>query len=255
MILGFNKADGIETVDQVAQGSTITIGGGTLYSNLSLEVAGSGLRLKTASSNYVYLSDWYAGTGGGGKAVTTLQVVIEGTRDYKPTSSNPMNSAKVVAFDFIGLVNAFDAARASGKSFDVAANLPAYRLWNSDTDAIGGAIAYQYAKTGSLGTLTNEQMRAVLNSPSFGSAGQSIIAPSGAIASAEPGAGEFSGTAEPFATGVVTSSVNLDLIDDAAAERIVPTRTKTADVDALATDGEVKTHNAELGSRDRAGSS
>jgi hypothetical protein len=41
--------------------------------------------------------------------------VIEGTRDYKPTSSNAMNNAKIVAFDFLGLVARFDAARAAGK--------------------------------------------------------------------------------------------------------------------------------------------
>jgi hypothetical protein len=226
MVVAFNKADGIDTVDQLAPGSTITIGGGTLYGNLSLEVSGGGLRLKTGSSNYVYLSDWYSGVNGSGKSVATLQVVIEGTRDYKPTSSNPMNNARVVAFDFASLVNAFDAARASGKNFDLAANLPAYRLWSSDTQAIGGVLAYEYAKSGSLGTLTNEQMRAVLDAPTFGIAGQSI-AVNGAAAS---GAQAIDGVSEPQAA--VTASATSLASGQPPQESLAPERAATNRIDA-----------------------
>jgi hypothetical protein len=89
---------------------------------------------------------------------------------------------KVVAFDFAGLATAFDAARAAGQQFSVANNLAAYRLWGSDTAAIGGAISYQYAKTGSLGTLTHDQMRAVLNAPGFGTSAQPIAPGTSAMA-------------------------------------------------------------------------
>jgi len=197
MIVAFNKADGVETVDQLAPGSTITIGGGTLYSNLSLEVSGSGLRLKTGSSHYIYLSDWYSGaSGAGGRAVSTLQIVIEGTRDYKASSSNPMNNRKIQVFDFLGLVAAFDAARAAGQNFSVAANLANFRLSGSDTEAIGGALAYQYARTGTLGTLTHDQMREVINAPGFASAPQPISA--SAPASQEASASEESLAAAEF---------------------------------------------------------
>jgi len=64
----------------------------------------------------------------------------------------------------------------------VANNLAAYRLWGSDTAAIGGAISYQYAKTGSLGTLTHDQMRAVLNAPGFGTSAQPIAPGTSAMA-------------------------------------------------------------------------
>jgi hypothetical protein len=200
MIVAFNKSDGIETVDQLAAGSTITVGG-ALYSNLSLEVSGSGLRLKTSSSDYVYLSDWYSG----GKAVSTLQVIVDGTKDYKPTSSNPLNNTKIVAFDFAGLVMAFDAARAAGQQFSVANNLATYRLWGSDTAAIGGAISYQYAKTGSLGTLTHDQMRTILSAPGFGASAQPIAPGAGAMAATEaPGAASV--FQPPAAPALVTPS-------------------------------------------------
>jgi len=179
-ILMFNKSDGKDSVARLGSGSTISIGGGTLYSNLSLEMQGATLRLKTASSHYISLSDWYGSPGN--KAVTTLQIVIEGTRDYKPTSSNPMLNQKVQVFDFLGLVAAFDAARATGKTFNVANNLATYRIGGSDTEMIGGAIAYQYARTGSLGTLTYSQMQAVINDPAFGVLAQPIAAPVAAAA-------------------------------------------------------------------------
>lgn len=174
-IVLFNKADGTDTVTRLGTGSTISIGGGTLYSNLSLEVQGATLRLKTASGHYISLSDWYGSPAN--KAVTTLQIVIEGTRDYKPTSSNPMLRQKVQVFDFLRLVAAFDAARAAGQTFNVANNLANYRIGGGDTEMIGGAIAYQYARTGNLGTLTYSQMRAVINDPAFGVSAQPIAAP------------------------------------------------------------------------------
>jgi len=221
IIVAFNKADGIETVDQLAFGSTITVGGGALYGNLSLEVSGTGLRLKTASSNYVYLSDWYSGTGG--KSVATLQVVIEGTRDYKPTSSNPMNNAKIVAFDFIGLVSAFDAARAAGKTFDVAANLASHRIWSSNTDAIGGVMTYQYAKSGSLGTLTHEQMRAVLDAAAFGGSPQPIMGAASPMASAEDVAATFS-TQEGAMLATRSSAGEPDMRTESAQDSVESAR-------------------------------
>jgi hypothetical protein len=71
-------------------------------------------------------------------------------------------------------VNAFDAARAAGQTFNVASNLESFRLWSSDTEAIGGAIAYQYARTGTLGTLAYDEMRTVVGDPAFAISAQPI---------------------------------------------------------------------------------
>jgi Ca2+-binding RTX toxin-like protein len=180
-ILSFNKGDGNDFVSRLGPASTISLGGGVLYSNLSL-VAGSGLQLKVGN-NSISLNGWYDTPGE--KSVTTLQIVIEGTRDYKPTSTNPMNNQKIQAFDFLGLVAAFDAARAAGKRFNVADNLANFRLWSSDTEAIGGAVAYQYARTGTLDALSYDQMRAVISDPAFADSAQSINSPAGTALATE----------------------------------------------------------------------
>jgi hypothetical protein len=174
-IFAFNKTDGQEGVVRPGTDGTISVGGGALYSNLSLSTDGRNLTLKVGNSA-LSLSQWYGGQFGEPpiKSVSTLQIVIEGTRDYKPTSSNPMNNRKIQGFDFIGLVQAFDAAKAAGQTFNVATNLASYRLWSTDSEAIGGALAYQYARTGTLGALTHDQMRAVINDPAFGVSRQSI---------------------------------------------------------------------------------
>ncbi|MBI4195601.1 MAG: hypothetical protein HY526_11035, partial [Betaproteobacteria bacterium] len=174
LIVAFNKNDGPDDVHLVAPGSTISMGGGTLYSNLSLEKLSGGLKLKTGTNHYVFLFDWYGSNPWDSRnAVTTLQIVIEGTRDYKPSSSNPMNNKKIQVFDFVGLAAAFDAA-GRPSNFNVANNLANYRLWGSDTEAIGGAIAYQYARTGSISSLTYDQMRGVISAPEFAVSAQPI---------------------------------------------------------------------------------
>jgi Ca2+-binding RTX toxin-like protein len=172
-ILSFNKSDGKDSVSRLGAGSTISIGGGTTYSNLSFEVVGNTLRLKTASSHYIALNDWFASSAN--RTVSTLQIVIEGTSNYNASSSNPMNNQKIQVFDFLGLVAAYDAA-GRPNNFSIANNLANFRLWGSDTDAFGGAVAYQYATTGSISALTYDEMRAVISAPEFGVSAQPISA-------------------------------------------------------------------------------
>jgi hypothetical protein len=113
--------------------------------------------------------------------VSTLQMVIEGTSNYSATSTNALNNKKIQTFNFLGLVTAWDAA-GRPTTFNIANNLATYRTGGSDTAMIGGAIAYQYARTGTLGTLTNGQMQAVINDPAFGVSAQSITPVVGLVA-------------------------------------------------------------------------
>ena len=206
-IVLFNKSDGADTASRLGSGSTLSIGGGTLYSNLSLSVSGNSLIL-TAGTGTATFTDWYSGN----KAVSTLQMVIEGTRDYSATSTNPMNNKKIQEFDFLGLVNAFDAARAAGQTFNVANNLANFRLSGSDTLAYGGAIAYQYGKNGTLGALANSYMQAVISAPEFGSQPQDINGVAGLSALASEGSTatqyETSSTTTPTAVSVDASAQN-----------------------------------------------
>ena len=170
-VIAFNKSDGVDTLSRLGAGSTISIGGGTTYSNLSFAFSGANLLLKTSNSNSISLLNWYGSPGE--KNVSALQIVIEGTSNYNAGSSNPLNNRKIQTFDFQSLVGAYDAAGRPG-NFSIANNLAAHRIGGSDTQAIGGAAAYQYARTGTPGTLTNAQMQAVINDPAFAVSAQSI---------------------------------------------------------------------------------
>jgi Ca2+-binding RTX toxin-like protein len=240
-ILVFNKSDGADSVSRLGSGSTISIGGGTLYGNLSFEVVGTSLRIKTASSHYISLTDWYASPAN--KSVSTLQIVIEGTRDYKPTSGSLMNNKKIQAFDFLGLVAAFDAARAAGQTFSVANNLAAFRLWSSDTEAIGGAVAYQYARTNSIGGLTHDQMRAVIGDPAFAVSAQPIaISVSQAALDAEIAAETAANTSGALTVAADTSTMSEASRAFAASG---PTSDRTVQADSIAL--ESNTQSAEEG--------
>lgn len=197
--MGFNSVDGDRDFDgirgrdvlllnktesggatRLGSGSTVSLGGGVLYKDLSLQAANNLLTLKYGNKTMGFM-DWYGDVySPPNRAVSYLQIVIEGSRDYNPSSSNPMNSQKIQVFDFSGLVAAFDAARAAGQSFNVAGNLARFWLWGSDTEAIGGAVAYQYARSGTLGTLSYDQMRAVTTDPAFAVSAQPIVAAAGA---------------------------------------------------------------------------
>ena len=188
-VIAYNKGDGDDTVYGLSVTSTVSIGGGALYSNLSLEVFSQTLTLKVGTGSIDFYG-WYAAEPWITQKVGKLQIVIEGTKNYAPTSTDPMRNQKVQCFDFAGLVSAFDAARAAGKSFNVADNLAKFRLWGSDTAAIGGVVAYQYARTGTLGSLTHDQLRALIGDPAFGSAPQTISASASALmaeSNVEPG--------------------------------------------------------------------
>ncbi|HET8720525.1 MAG TPA: calcium-binding protein, partial [Nitrospira sp.] len=169
-VLLYNKGDGTDSISRIGSGSTISIGG-ALYSNLSFASIGTNLQLKVGTGA-MNLGGWYESSGG--KSVSTLQLIIEGTRDYNPASADPLHNRKVQAFDFQRLVEAFDSARAAGQKFSLASALANAHLWGSDTEAIGGAVAYEYGRVKSLSGLSYEQMREVIRDASFGIAPQAI---------------------------------------------------------------------------------
>jgi Ca2+-binding RTX toxin-like protein len=204
-IVAFNKSDGVDTLRRLGSGSTLSIGGGTLYNNLAFAFSGDDLQIKTSKKNYVSLADWYAPSAE--KTLSTLQIVIEGTSDYDANSANPLNNRKIQTFDLPGLVSAYDAAGRSNK-FSVADNLAPYYIGGSDSAAIGGALTYQYARTGSLDTLTYAQMQAVISDAAFGVSAQSIT-PSTATSSEALAMSAYSGQIGAEALRVVMDGSEL----------------------------------------------
>jgi Ca2+-binding RTX toxin-like protein len=153
-LMAFNRGDGADLV--VGSGwdrDTLSVGGGIRYADISLRKSGNDIVVDFGQADSITFKDWY--TSSARRSVDTLQVVTTGG-DYSATSSDRMKNRKVVSFDFEQLANRFDAVRAaspSTTSWAVAGELNNYFKASSDTQAIGGDLAYRYATTGSYGDL------------------------------------------------------------------------------------------------------
>jgi hypothetical protein len=83
-------------------------------------------------------------------------------------------------FDFAGLVGAFDAARAANPMLSRWALTNAllnFHLGGSDTAALGGDLAYQYGRNGTLAGIGLAAAQGVVNDSSFGTQAQTLHDP------------------------------------------------------------------------------
>lgn len=152
-IILFNKGDGQDTFATGGTGSdTLSLGGsGLSYADLSFSKSTNDLVLKVGTTDQITFKNWYASTPS--KPVTRLQVMAEAMAGFAQGGSNPLMDQKVENFNFTSLVGAFDAARAANSSLTSWAltnALTNFQLAGSDTAAMGGDLAYQYGKNGTL---------------------------------------------------------------------------------------------------------
>jgi len=138
----------------------------------------SGIILDTGSGESIVLQGWYAATTN--KSVLNLQLIEEASADFAPGGSNTLTDNKVEQFNFAGLVNSFDQARTATPTLTTWAlsnALLTFYLGGSDTQAIGGDLAYQYGKTGSLSNIGLTAAQGTLANAQFGQANQAINQP------------------------------------------------------------------------------
>ncbi len=151
-IILFNKGDGQDSFATGGTGSdVISLGGGITYADLTFTKATNDLVLKIGSTDQITFKDWYAATPS--KPVAKLQVMAEAMAGFVQGGSDPLKDQKVENFDFAGLAVAFDAALAatpSLTSWALTNALASFQLAGSDTTALGGDLAYQYGKSGTL---------------------------------------------------------------------------------------------------------
>jgi Ca2+-binding RTX toxin-like protein len=169
--------------------NTLSLGGGIDLRNLSFRKVGNDLVLSTDArfddfmdrwfgannsdetrSTAITFKDWYADPAN--HDFVTLQAIQTDSPNYNPRSSDPLRNQKVEEFDFGKLVTEFDAARASDpslNSWNLMNGLLDAHLSGSDTAAIGGDLAYQYARGGDMSTLGTDTAQTTLKNPSFGS--------------------------------------------------------------------------------------
>lgn len=171
-VIAFNRGDGMDIVNaSTVKDNSLSLGKGIKYADLLFKKSANDLILVTGASEQITVKDWYANTAN--HSIANLQIVIEGTTDYVAASTNKLNNKKIEQFNFDGLVTKFDQARAATPtmtSWALSASLLEFYLAGSDTAAIGGDLAYQYAKNGNLSTFSATPAQTLLASPQFGAA-------------------------------------------------------------------------------------
>ena len=183
-VIAFNRGDGRDTVvASIGKDNTLSLGHGITYADLHFVKNDKDLVLITGSNEQLTFKDWYAGNwlwGVDNRSIATLQLVTEGGSDYNANSTNKLNNRKIQQFDFASLVARFDAARSANPrltSWSLAPSLPAAYLGGSDSAAIGGELAYQYARGGDLQGVSIPAAQTVLEAAEFGVAKQALPAP------------------------------------------------------------------------------
>ena len=182
-VIAFNRGDGRDKLAKsTTQDNTLSLGGGIRYSDLYLQKQGNNLVLQTAANEDITFTDWYAASAN--RSVGNLQVIVEAGADYLAGSSDTLRDNKIERFDFKAIAQRFDQAVAATPS---AANkwavmnvlLDAHLGSGSDSEALGGDLAYQYGRSGSLAGIGITSAQNVLSTTQFGAAAQSLQAFSG----------------------------------------------------------------------------
>jgi Ca2+-binding RTX toxin-like protein len=175
-ILLFNKGDGQDTFATGGTGSdTLSLGGGIAYTDLSFSKATNDLVLTVGTSDKITFKNWYATTPS--KPVLNLQVVAEAMADFVQGGSDPLRDQKLENFNFAGLVGAFDTARAANTgltSWALTNALTSFQLAGSDSAALGGDLAYQYGKNGTLAGIGITPAIDVLSNAALGASAQAL---------------------------------------------------------------------------------
>lgn len=176
----FDTAPGQDTVaGSITTDNTVSIGN-AVYADLLFQKNGNDLILSVGATDRITFTDYYASAAN--RSVNALQVVLEGTAGYDAGAGDVLRDNKIEVFNFEGLVAAFDAAR------DVNPTLTSWALTNallsqhlsgSDTDAIGGDLAYRYNRYGTLSDISFTPALGALGAGTFGTGAQALGALAG----------------------------------------------------------------------------
>jgi Ca2+-binding RTX toxin-like protein len=177
-VVAFNQGDGSDQVfSDGGASNTLSLGNGIGYDDLSLSRNGNDLILNAGTSDNLVLKDWYDGHD----TVEKLQLILDGM-DYDAGSADELHNKRVQSFDFAGLVSEFDAAQAASPgltSWALTNALLDFHLSGSDDAALGGDLAYWYARNGGFTGIGLNSAQASIGAPGFGSDAQSLHAFSG----------------------------------------------------------------------------
>jgi Ca2+-binding RTX toxin-like protein len=175
-LLLFNAGDGQDSFTAGgAGGDVLSLGGGIAYGDLAFGKSGNDLILSTGGDDQITFQNWYAASAS--RTVVTLQMIAEAMEDFAAGGANPLLDQKIETFDFAGLVDAFDAARADNPgltSWALTNALLDHHLSGSDTAALGGDLAYQYGRNGTLADVGIGAAQEIIGEAGFGSQAQTL---------------------------------------------------------------------------------
>ena len=175
-VILFNQGDGQDTFAAGGTGSdTLSLGGNFAYSDLAFSKSANDLVLKMGTADQITFKNWYAATPS--KPVVNLQVIADAMAGFDAGGADPLLDQKVENFNFSGLVGAFDAARTATPgltSWALTHALLDFQLAGSDTAALGGDLAYQYGKNGTLAGIGVTAAQEVIGASGFGTQAQTL---------------------------------------------------------------------------------
>jgi hypothetical protein len=159
-VLLFNRGDGADTVVGDRRGdNTLSFGGGIRSSDLLLSRTGRDLVVSAGEGDRVVLKDWYSGK----RSIANLQVVAD--------------TGEVQTFDFLALARAFDGVGRNSPgltSWQVTNALLQFHLANADDAALGGDLAYWYARNRGFSGISVAAAQQVIGAADFGREAQSL---------------------------------------------------------------------------------
>jgi len=178
-VIAFNRGNGQDTVGASAGADNIlSLGGGIRLDDLALRKNGNNLVVDTGNGDAIILQDWYAAATH--HSVLTLQMIEAAAADFNPSGNDALRDNNIETFDFQGLANRFDqtlAANPGLTSWSLTQALTDFHLGGSDTEALGGDLAYQYGAHGTLTGIGVTAVQSVLGSSNFGSQPQTLQPP------------------------------------------------------------------------------
>ena len=241
-VVCFNRGDGVDTVNAPLSGAgagerndTLSLGG-VGFGQLQLTRDTSDLLVKVAgTADSLRIKSWYLGSAN--QTLNRLQIVVDSTADFAPGSGDLLRSSRLCVLDFVGLVNAFDAARAANPSLvnwtPTDTQFVAARINSSDSAAIGGNLAYRYAIDGTLAQVGYPSAVADLSSAGFGSTAQSISIGGGSATAArfagDDGESESTLSAESTATSAAQDAAPIEAWNRRVGDTMVRISAEDAD--------------------------
>jgi Ca2+-binding RTX toxin-like protein len=183
-LLLVNRGDGSDSAyadAYRAPRAALSLGGGIAYEDVALEESGGSLVVHLGNGERLVLDRWYDDPAA--QVVEQLQFIAEAMAGYDPAGADALRDQKIERFDFKAVVAAFDAVRgdAVAAQWSAMEALLAAHLGGSDTEALGGDLAYRYGLAGSFAEIGKSAAQSIIAEPGFAAAPQALR-PAGELA-------------------------------------------------------------------------